>query len=54
MAFDLSPIETINSRERYYAQALPEKWLTVFTHGAEVPWAYIEKDAAGKLAARVP
>ena len=52
MAFDLSPIDTINSRERYYAQALPEKWLTVFTHGAEVPWAYIEKDAAGKLVAR--
>jgi glyoxylase-like metal-dependent hydrolase (beta-lactamase superfamily II) len=54
MAFDLSPIDTINSRERYYAQAIPEKWLTVFTHGVDVPWAYIEKDAAGKLAARVP
>jgi glyoxylase-like metal-dependent hydrolase (beta-lactamase superfamily II) len=54
MAFDLSPIDTINSRERYYAQALPEKWLTVFTHGADVPWAYIEKDDAGKLVARMP
>jgi len=52
MAFDLSPIDTINSRERYYAQALPEKWLTVFTHGADVPWAYIETDEAGKLLAR--
>ena len=52
MAFDLSPIDTIDSRERYYSEALPGKWLTVFTHGADVPWAYIEKDAAGKLIAR--
>src|SRR5215472_17658657 len=52
MAFDLSPIDTINSRERYYAQALAEKWLTVFTHGADLPWAYIEKDPAGRLLAR--
>lgn len=52
MAFDLSPIDTINSRERYYREALPGKWLTVFTHGADVPWAYIEKDAAGKLIVR--
>lgn len=54
MAFDLSPIDTINSRQRYYAQALPEKWLTVFTHGTNVPWAYIEKDAMGRLAAHQP
>lgn len=52
MAFDLSPIDTINSRERYYGEALPGKWLTVFTHGADVPWAYIERDPAGKLSGR--
>lgn len=52
MAFDLSPIDTINSRERYYAQAIPGKWVTVFTHGAETPWAYVEKDVAGKLVTR--
>ena len=51
MAFDLFPISTIDSRRRYYAQALPEKWLTVFTHDAGMPWTYIEKDAAGRLAA---
>jgi glyoxylase-like metal-dependent hydrolase (beta-lactamase superfamily II) len=54
MAFDLSPIDTIDSRKRYYAQALPEKWLTVFTHDDAVPWAYIEKDTAGKLVVRPP
>jgi glyoxylase-like metal-dependent hydrolase (beta-lactamase superfamily II) len=52
MAFDLFPIDTINSRKRYYERALPEKWLTVFTHGADVPWAYVEQDAVGKLVAQ--
>jgi len=52
MAFDLSPLDTINSREHYYGEALPGKWLTVFTHGADLPWAYVEKDASGKLIAR--
>lgn len=49
MAFDLSPIDTIDSKKRYYEQALPEGWLTVFTHDDAVPWAYVENDAAGKL-----
>ena len=31
-------------QKRYYAQAFPEKWLTVFTHDDAVPWAYIEQD----------
>jgi glyoxylase-like metal-dependent hydrolase (beta-lactamase superfamily II) len=52
MAFDLYPLDTIESRKRYYAEALPGKWLTVFTHDDAVAWAYIEKDAAGKLVAR--
>ena len=48
MAFDLFPLQTIESRKSYYAQALPEKWLTVFTHDPIVPWAYLEKDEKGK------
>ena len=51
MAFDLYPVETVESRKRYYAQALPEKWLTMFTHDPNLPWAYLEKDEKGKLAA---
>jgi len=54
MAFDLFPISTIDSRRRYYERALPEKWLTVFTHGVDTPWAYIEKDGAGKMTIRKP
>ncbi|HUJ94731.1 MAG TPA: MBL fold metallo-hydrolase, partial [Terriglobales bacterium] len=32
MAFDLYPLESVESRKRYYARAIPEKWLTIFTH----------------------
>ena len=49
MAFDLFPLQTIESRKQYYAQAIPERWLTVFTHDPVVPWAYLEKDEKGKL-----
>jgi glyoxylase-like metal-dependent hydrolase (beta-lactamase superfamily II) len=49
MSYDLYPIETIESRKRYYTEALPEKWLTMFTHDASVPWAYVTKDEKGKM-----
>ena len=52
MAFDLLPLRTIESRKRYYAQSIPEKWLTMFTHDPNVPWAYVEKDERGKMLAR--
>ena len=52
MAFDLYPLETIESRKRYYAEALPEKWLTMFTHDPKVPWAYVERELTGKMVAR--
>jgi len=52
MGFDLYPLDTIESKKRYYAQAIPEKWLTVFTHDPKTPWAYVEKDETGKMVAR--
>jgi hypothetical protein len=52
MAFDLHPLQTIDSRKRYYAQAVPQKWLTIFTHDPNVPWAYVEKAETGGLLAR--
>jgi glyoxylase-like metal-dependent hydrolase (beta-lactamase superfamily II) len=54
MGFDLYPLETIESRKRYYAQALPEKWLTMFTHDPQTAWAYIVKDDKGKMIAQAP
>ncbi len=49
MAFDLFPLQTIESRKKYYAQAIPEKWLTVFTHDDQAPWGYVERGDRGKL-----
>jgi len=54
MGFDLYPLDTIESKKEYYARALPEKWLTVFTHDPKVPWACIEQEVSGKMVARVP
>jgi len=49
MAFDLYPLEVIESRKKYYAQAIPERWLTVFTHDDQTPWGYVERDERGRL-----
>jgi glyoxylase-like metal-dependent hydrolase (beta-lactamase superfamily II) len=54
MGFDLYPLQTIESKKQYYAKALPERWLTVFTHDPKTPWAYVEKDETGKMVAREP
>ncbi len=52
MAFDLYPLQTIENKKQYYARAIPEKWLTMFTHDPNVPWAYVEKDEKGKMVAQ--
>ena len=49
MGFDLYPLDTIASKKRYYAQAIPERWLTVFTHDPKTPWAYVQQDESGKM-----
>lgn len=49
MAFDLYPLESIESRKRYYSRAIEEKWLTMFTHDPEKPWAVLEKNESGKV-----
>jgi glyoxylase-like metal-dependent hydrolase (beta-lactamase superfamily II) len=52
MGFDLYPLQTIESKKQYYAQSIPENWLTVFTHDPKTPWAFLEKDAQGKMVAK--
>jgi glyoxylase-like metal-dependent hydrolase (beta-lactamase superfamily II) len=54
MSFDLYPLQTIESKKQYYAKAIAEKWLTVFTHDPKVPWAHVEKDESGKMVTREP
>ena len=50
MAFDLYPLQNIESRKQYYAEAIPQKWLTVFTHDPRTPWGYVKQGENGKLA----
>lgn len=52
MGFDLYPLQTIESKKDYYARSVREKWLTVFTHDPNIPWAHVEKDPLGKMVAR--
>ena len=52
MSFDLYPLDTIESKKKYYARAMPEKWVTVFTHDPKTPWAVVDKDDSGKMVAR--
>jgi glyoxylase-like metal-dependent hydrolase (beta-lactamase superfamily II) len=51
MAYDLFPLETIENRKKYYKEALPGNWLTIFTHDPDVPWAHLEMNN-GKVAVK--
>ena len=53
MAYDLFPLETIDYRKKYYAEAISGRWLTMFTHDPHVPWAYIEKEESKFIAKAV-
>jgi glyoxylase-like metal-dependent hydrolase (beta-lactamase superfamily II) len=48
MAYDLFPLETIDNKKKYYERAIPEQWLTIFTHDPDVPWAFLD-NVAGKI-----
>jgi glyoxylase-like metal-dependent hydrolase (beta-lactamase superfamily II) len=52
MSFDLYPLQTIESKKQYYAKAIAEKWLTIFTHDPKTPWAFVEKHESGKMVAK--
>ncbi len=51
MGYDLAPIDCIDNRHRYYRDAIPERWLTVFTHDPATLWAYVSRDSAGRYIA---
>ena len=52
MAFDLYPLETIENKKRFYAEAVPGKWLVIFTHDPSTPLAYIEEMPGKRYVAR--
>ena len=51
MAYDLFPLECIENRKLYYSQAIPEQWLTIFTHDPLTPWARLE-NVNGKISCK--
>jgi glyoxylase-like metal-dependent hydrolase (beta-lactamase superfamily II) len=51
MAYDLYPMETIESRKRFYSEAVPQEWLIFFTHDPDDPWACAGRDEKGKYIA---
>ena len=50
MGYDLFPLETIANRHRYYDEAVPQRWLTIFTHDVDTPFAYVTRDAKANYA----
>ena len=54
MAYDLFPLETIENKKRFFRQALPQKWLTIFTHDAKIPWGYLELNEQQKVTVKPP
>lgn len=48
LGYDLYPLTTIDNRHKFYAEAIPEKWLVAFTHDHEKPMAYVEMGEKGK------
>jgi glyoxylase-like metal-dependent hydrolase (beta-lactamase superfamily II) len=52
MGYDLYPLTCIDNRHRFYAEAIPEQWLVVFTHDHQTPWAHVEMGEKGKPVAK--
>lgn len=48
MGYDLDPLAVIEQRKRFYARAIPEGWLVLFTHDHHVPAAYLTRNDKGK------
>lgn len=48
MGYDLDPLTCIAQRKRFYARAIPEQWLVLFTHDHHTPLAYLQWNDKGK------
>ena len=48
MAYDLFPMETIENKKRFYDDAIPSRWLVIFTHDPAIPWGYVTEVGTGK------
>jgi glyoxylase-like metal-dependent hydrolase (beta-lactamase superfamily II) len=48
MGYDLDPITCIAQRKRFYARAIPEQWMVLFTHDHHTPFGHIVLNEKGK------
>jgi glyoxylase-like metal-dependent hydrolase (beta-lactamase superfamily II) len=48
MGYDLDPLTCIAQRKRFYARAIPEQWLVLFTHDHRTPMGHIGLNEKGK------
>jgi glyoxylase-like metal-dependent hydrolase (beta-lactamase superfamily II) len=48
MAYDLFPMEAIENRQRFYDEAIPGRWLVIFTHDPAIPWGFVKTLGPGK------
>jgi glyoxylase-like metal-dependent hydrolase (beta-lactamase superfamily II) len=48
MGYDLDPLTCIEQRKRFYARAIPERWLVLFTHDHHRPMGYVRVNEKGK------
>lgn len=49
MAFDLEPLISMESKQRFYKEAIEGNWLTMFTHDPEIVWGYLERSKDGRV-----
>ena len=50
MAYDLFPMEAIANKKRLYDEAIPGRWLLIFTHDPANAWGYVKERGHGKYA----
>jgi glyoxylase-like metal-dependent hydrolase (beta-lactamase superfamily II) len=48
MGYDLDPLSCIEQRKRFYARAIPEEWLVLFTHDHHTPMGYVTLNERNK------
>ncbi len=48
LGYDLDPLRCIEERKRFYARAIPEQWLVLFTHDHHAPMGYVQWGDKGK------
>ncbi|QNI31290.1 MBL fold metallo-hydrolase [Alloacidobacterium dinghuense] len=54
MGYDLDPLTCIEERKRFYARAIPEEWLVLFTHDHHTPFGYVALNDKGKPVIQPP